>query len=394
MTLLKRYIVVILISLAWLPSASQVQAQVETEAPYAILLDVETQTVLFEKKADELMQPASMSKLMTLAVVFDAIEKGKITLQSEMRVSEFAWRTGGAPSGTSAMFAPLNTAITVEDLLRGVIIQSGNDACIILAEGLAGSEEAFAREMTEHARRLGLKKSTFGNSTGLPHPNQLMTARELAFLSLHLITHYPQHYAYFQQREFPYRKHKFYNRNPLIAANIGADGLKTGFTEESGYGLVGSAVQDGRRLLVVVNGLKTDKARREEAVKLLNWGFRSFEKVTLFKADEPVAEALVWGGEKRYVSLRGKGDLQLLLPKNIKQRKLRGRLTYLGPVIAPVTEGDRIGELRVRTEDGIESSAPLYAAESIERAGIVRQGIDSALTLAFGWLIRRGGDDE
>jgi D-alanyl-D-alanine carboxypeptidase (penicillin-binding protein 5/6) len=394
MTLLKRYILVILLSVIWLPSASQLHAQVETEAQYAILLDVETQTVLFEKKADELMQPASMSKLMTLDVVFDAIEKGKITLQSEIRVSENAWRTGGAPSGTSAMFAPLNTNVTVQDLLQGVIIQSGNDACIILAEGLAGSEEAFAQQMTEQARRLGLKKSTFGNSTGLPHPNQLMTARELAFLSLHLITQYPQYYPYFQQREFPYRKHKFYNRNPLLTSNIGADGLKTGFTEESGYGLVGSAVQDGRRLIVVVNGLKTDKARREEAVKLLNWGFKSFEKVTLFKADETVAEALVWGGEKRYVSLRGKGDLQLLLPKNVKQRKLRGRLTYRGPVIAPVTEGDRIGELRVRTEEGIESSAPLYAAESIGRAGIVRQGVDSALSLAFGWLIHRGAGDE
>jgi D-alanyl-D-alanine carboxypeptidase (penicillin-binding protein 5/6) len=393
MTLLKRYIVVFVLLLIWLPSASQLCAQIETEAEYAVLLDVETQTVLFEKKADELMQPASMSKLMTLAVVFEAIEQGKITLQSEMRVSEYAWRTGGAPSGTSAMFAPLNTNITVEDLLQGVIVQSGNDACIILAEGLSGSEDAFAQAMTEYARRVGLKKSTFGNSTGLPHPNQLMTSRELAFLALYLITKYEKYYHYFQQREFLYRKHKFYNRNPLIAANIGADGLKTGFTEESGYGLVGSAVQEGRRLIVVVNGLKTDKARREEAVKLLNWGFKSFEKVTLFKADETVAEALVWGGEKRYVALRGKGDLQLLLPKNIKQRKLRGQLRYLGPVIAPVTEGDRIGELRVRTEEGIESSAPLYAAESIERAGIVRQGIDSALTLAFGWLIHRGADD-
>ena len=394
MTLLKRYILIFLLSLVWLPSASQLHAQIETEAEYAILLDVETQTVLFEKKADELMQPASMSKLMTLAVVFDAIEQGKITLQSEMPVSEFAWRTGGAPSGTSAMFAPLNTNITVQDLLQGVIIQSGNDACIILAEGLAGSEQAFAQMMTEHARKLGLKKSTFANSTGLPHPNQLMTSRELAFLALHLITHYPQHYPYFQQREFPYRRHKFYNRNPLIAANIGADGLKTGFTEESGYGLVGSAVQDGRRLIVVVNGLKTDKARREEAVKLLNWGFRSFEKVTLFKADETVGEALVWGGEKWYVPLRGKGDLQLLLPKNIKQRKLRGQLTYPGPVIAPVNAGDRIGELRVRTEEGIESSAPLYAAEPVAKAGIVRQGISSAFVLAFGWLLHHGSDEE
>jgi serine-type D-Ala-D-Ala carboxypeptidase (penicillin-binding protein 5/6) len=394
MTRLTRWTFLFLLPLVWLSAPARLSAQVETQADFAILLDAETQTVLFEKKADELMIPASMSKLMTLAVVFDAIQTGKITLQSEMRVSENAWRTGGAPSGTSAMFAPLNTAITVSDLLQGVVVQSGNDACIILAEGLAGSESAFAQMMTDYARRIGLKKSTFGNSTGLPHPEQLMTARELALLGLHLITQYPQFYSYFQQREFPYRKHKFYNRNPLVAANIGADGLKTGFTEESGYGLVGSAVQDGRRLVVVVNGLKSDRDRKDEAVKLLNWGFRSFEKVTLFKADEVVGEALVWGGEKRYVSLRGKGDLQLLLPKNVKQRKLRGRLTYLGPVISPVTEGDRIGELRVRTEEGIESSAPLYAAESIARGGIIRQGVDSAFTLAFGWLIHRGANDE
>jgi D-alanyl-D-alanine carboxypeptidase (penicillin-binding protein 5/6) len=370
-------------------------AQIETEAQYAFLIDVETGTVLFEKNADELMQPASMSKLMTLAVVFDALESGKITLQTGFTVSENAWRTGGAPSGTAAMFAPLNTQITVEDLLQGIIIQSGNDACIIVAEGLSGSEGAFAQEMTRYARRIGLKKSTFGNSTGLPDPNQLMTARELAELSVYMIRKYPKYYPYFQQKEFPYRKHKFYNRNPLISANIGADGLKTGYTEESGYGLVGSAVQDGRRLVVVVNGLKTGSARKDEAIRLLNWGFRNFSKFTLFNANETVGEALVWGGEKRYVKLRGDGELRVLLPINVKQQRLRGKIVYLGPVIAPVQEGTRIGELRVKGEGSIESSAPLFAAEPIKRAGIIRQGFDSALSLAFGWLIHRGaGEDE
>jgi D-alanyl-D-alanine carboxypeptidase (penicillin-binding protein 5/6) len=395
MTLVQRYITAILL----LPIAIGVllapaQAQIETEAEYAFLMDAETETVLLEKNSDKLMQPASMSKLMTLAVVFDALETGKITLQTEFTVSENAWRTGGAPSGTAAMFAPLNTSITVEDLLQGVIIQSGNDACIILAEGMAGSEEAFAQMMTDYARRIGLKKSTFANSTGLPHPEQLMTARELAELALYILRKYPKYYPYFQQREFPYRKHKFYNRNPLVSANIGADGLKTGYTEESGYGLVGSAIQDGRRLIVVVNGLKSGSARKEEAVRLLRWGFGGFSKFTLFGADEPVGEALVWGGQKRYVGLRGRGDVQLLLPKNVKQRRLRGEIVYLGPVIAPIREGDRIGELRVRTEDGIESAAPLYAAESIDRGGIIRQGLDSALSLAFGWLIHRGAGDE
>lgn len=396
MLLAGRYtFIVVLFFFSICVSLNRAIAQIEIDAQYAVLIDVETETVLFEKNADELMQPASMSKLMTLAVVFDALESGKITLQSEFTVSENAWRTGGAPSGTAAMFAPINTQITVEDLLQGIIIQSGNDACIILAEGLSGSESAFAQEMTSYARRIGLKKSTFGNSTGLPNPDQLMTARELAKLSLYIIRKYPKYYPYFQQKEFPYRKHKFYNRNPLISANIGADGLKTGYTSESGYGLVGSAVQDGRRLVVVVNGLKTGAARKEEATRLLNWGFRNFSKFTLFNAGEIVGEALVWGGEKRYVKLRGDGDLRVLLPNNVKQQRLRGQIVYLGPVIAPVQEGTRIGELRVKGEGDIESSAPLYAAESIERAGIIRQGFDSALSLAFGWLIHRGagGDD-
>jgi D-alanyl-D-alanine carboxypeptidase (penicillin-binding protein 5/6) len=367
------------------------RAQIETEADYAFLLDADTQTVLFEKKADELMQPASMSKLMTLAVVFEALDEGKITLRTEYPVSENAWRTGGAPSRTSAMFAPLKTQVTVEDLLQGVIVQSANDACIVLAEGLAGSEEAFAQLMTDHARRIGITKSTFGNSTGLPHPKQLMTARELAKLAAHIIIKYQKYYHYFQQKEFRYRKHIFQNLNPLIYANIGADGLKTGFTEESGYGIVGSAVDNGRRLVLVQNGIKTQSGRKDEATRMLNWGFKSFEKFTIFNADEIVGEALVWGGQQRYVKLRGESGVRMLLPKNIKQRKLRGEIAYLGPVIAPVKEGDRIGELRVTADNGITSAAPLFAAESIERGGIVRQGIDSALNLAFGWLLHRHG---
>lgn len=375
--------------------AAPARAQIETEADYAFLLDADTQTVLFEKKADELMQPASMSKLMTLAVIFEALDEGKITLQSDFPVSENAWRTGGAPSGTSAMFAPLKTRVTVEDLLQGIIVQSGNDACIVIAEGLAGSEEAFAEVMTDHARRIGLTKSTFGNSTGLPHPKQLMTARELAKLAAYVITKFPKYYSYFQQKEFRYRKHIFYNRNPLIYANIGADGLKTGYTAESGFGIVGSAIADGRRLIVVQNGVKSQSGRKDDAVRMLNWGFRNFEKFTLFNPEEIVGEALVWGGQQRYVKLRGDAGVRMLLPKNIKQRKLRGEMVYFGPVIAPIREGTRLGELRVTSDNGITSSAPLFAAESVEGAGVIRQGFDSALSLAFGWLIhRRSGQDD
>jgi D-alanyl-D-alanine carboxypeptidase (penicillin-binding protein 5/6) len=370
------------------------RAQIETEAPFAILLEAGTRTVLFEKNADEMMSPASMSKLMTLAVVFQALDEGKITLDTEFPVSEFAWRTGGAPSGTSAMFAPLNSKVKVVDLLQGITVQSGNDACIVLAEGLAGSEDAFAEQMNDYARRIGLKKSNFVNSTGLPNPKHLMTARELAYLALHIIEQFPKYYPYFQQKEFRYRTHAFYNRNPLIYANIGADGLKTGFTAESGYGIVGSAVGDGRRLIVVQNGIKSQSGRKDDATRMLNWGFRSFERFVLFKADEVVGEALVWGGEQRYVKLRGNGDVSLLLPKNAKQKKLHGEIVYLGPVKPPIKTGDRIGELRVTAEGGITTSAPLYAGESVESAGIVKQGVDSLLHLGLGWLIHRGAPQE
>ena len=370
-------------------------AQIETKAEYAYLLDVETKTVLFEKNSNELMQPASMSKLMTLAIIFEQIKSGKITLETEFPVSEHAWRTGGAPSGTAAMFAPLNTNITVSDLIQGIAVQSGNDACIIAAEGLAGSDEAFANMMTDYARKIGLKKSTFGNSSGLPHPDQLMTASELAWLALHIIEEYPEDYHYLGQREFPYRKHKFYNRNPLIAVKtIESDGLKTGYTEESGYGIVASAVENGRRLILVINGLESKKQRRAEAMRLLDWGFHAFSKFTVFGADEIVGEALVWDGEKRYVQLRGDGDVRVLLPKDATRQRLHGEIVYRGPVITPIQEGDPIGELRVTGSGGIEAKAPLYAAESIKRGGIIRQGFDSALTLAFGWLIFNGNNSE
>ena len=365
------------------------RAQIETEAPYAILLDVSTGTVLFEKSADELMFPASMSKLMTLALVFQALDDGKITLDTEFTVSEFAWRTGGAPSGSSAMFAPLNSKVKVSDLLQGVVVQSGNDACIILAEGLAGSEDAFAEQMNDFARRIGMTKSNFANSTGLPNPKHLMTARELGIIGQYIIEHFQKYYTYFQQKEFRYRTHVFYNRNPLIYANIGADGLKTGFTNESGYGIVGSAVADGRRLIVVQNGIKSQAGRKDDATRMLNWGFRNFERFVLFKADEVVGEASVWGGSQGYVKLRGNGDISLLLPKNAKQKKLHGEIVYMGPVKPPIKVGDRIGELRVTAEGGVTTSAPLFAAEAVEKGGLIREGVDSLL-VGMETLVRLG----
>ena len=247
-----------------------------SKAPHAILMDAETGATMYQLKADELIAPASMSKLMTLAVVFRALKAGTIKLDDQFLMSENAWRRGGAPSRTSAMMVPLNTKVKLDELLQGIIVQSGNDAAIAVAEGMAGSEAAFAKMMVTEARRIGLKKAEFRNATGLSNPEHLMTVRELAILARYLIREYPDMYPRFAQKEFNYGKHRFINRNPLLAANIGADGLKTGHLSEAGYGLVGSAVQDGKRLIAVLAGMSSDADRKTEGPKIMEWGFKNF----------------------------------------------------------------------------------------------------------------------
>lgn len=357
-----------------------------TKAEHAILVDVTTNSVLFEKDADTPMPPASMSKLMTLAVIFDALKQGRITLDQEFSVSENAWRTGGAPSGTSAMFAPLNSSVTMQDLLEGIVVQSGNDACIIVAEGMSGTEAEFADLMNAYGRKIGLKNSTFRNSTGLPHPDHLVSARDLAKLATHLIEEYPDYYPYFAQREFLYRKHKFYNRNPLLSQNIGVDGLKTGYIAASGYGLVASAERSGRRLVLVVNGLKSKNERSREARRLLDWGFNAFKQWHLFDKDETVGEALVWGGTKRYVSLVGERGVSIWLPRSV-DRKIRANIIYDGPLKPPIRKGDKVAVLRITASNSATTEVPLYAAEDITEGPVWSRGVDALLHLAFGWLL-------
>src|SRR3982075_1033552 len=260
-------------------------------------------SVLFEKNADELRAPSSMMKLMTAEVVFHAIKQGEIKLTDEYHVSENAWRKGGAPAGGSTMFAAIHSKIPVDALLHGAIIQSGNDACMVLAEGIAGNERAFAEMMTKRARELGLTKSTFANSNGLPDPGNKMTVRELSVLARYIIQTYPDFYKLFGDKEFTWNKIRQQNRNPLLNAMEGADGLKTGYTKEGGYGMVGSAVQNGTRLIVVVNGLEDPEDRATEAKKMLEWGFRNFETRTLIAADQQVGYAKVFGGESLSVQL-------------------------------------------------------------------------------------------
>jgi D-alanyl-D-alanine carboxypeptidase (penicillin-binding protein 5/6) len=286
------------------------------------------------------------------------------------------------------MFLPLGTKATIEELIQGMIVQSGNDAAIVAAEGLGGSEDNFAKLMTEEARRLGLTKSTFRNATGLYHPDHLMTARELALLARYIIREYPDYYRIFSQREFQYRKHKFYNRNPLLTSNIGVDGLKTGFLKESGYGIVASAKQDNRRLILVLNGLETAEERKTEAIRFLEWGFKSFAEYKLFDAGEVVGSARVWGGTRLFVPLGGKGEVQVLLPRYQTNQKLRGEIVYKGPLKPPISKGDQVATLRVTSSpSGVINEVPLYAAEDVPAGGVWRRGLDSLFYLAFRWIL-------
>lgn len=360
-----------------------------TRARNAILIDYDSGSVLFQKAPDEPVPPASMSKLMTLAVLFRALKEGKVTLETELQTSENAWRSGGAPSGTAAMFIPIKNMTPISELIQGIAVQSGNDAALTVAEGLAGSVEKFVQMMQEEARKIGLKHSTFRNPTGLHHDEHLMSARDLAVLARHIIREYPEHYKVFSQKEFLYRKHKFFNRNPLLGTS-GIDGMKTGHTAQAGYGLVVSAsVDGGRRLLGVVMGLPEAKERRDDAKRLIDWGTRSISKVTLFPAGEPVGYARVWGGKDLYVSLVGDGDVEVVLPKFPANQKLRGEVVYEGPLKPPVKKGDKVAVFRVTstvagtTEPLATSETPLYAAEDVEASSFAWKGIDALLHLAL-----------
>ncbi|GMA79636.1 hypothetical protein GCM10025880_60530 [Methylorubrum aminovorans] len=286
----------------------------QTAATHAILIDAESGSVLFEKAADEPFSPASMAKLMTAEIVFRAIKEGRLSMDTEFTVTDDAWRRGGAGGGGSSMFAQVNSRIKLSDLLRGLIVQSGNDAAITIAENMAGTEEAFAGMMNQRAKEIGLTRSAFRNATGYSAPDQKVTARDMARIAQYLIDNYPEFYKIYSEREFTWNKIKQQNRNPLLTLDIGADGLKTGYLEESGYALTGSAVQNGQRLIMVVSGLKTARDRAAETRKMMEWGFRAFEPRQVFAANETVADVSVFGGEKGSVAVVAKKPVRLLLP--------------------------------------------------------------------------------
>ena len=348
---------VILFSLAAVMMASAEGRALETAAKRAILLDDATGTVIFEKNADDLMPPASMSKLMTVVMVFQELSAGKLALEDTFPVSEKAWRMGG-----SKMFVEVGKRVSVADLLRGIIVQSGNDATIVVAEGLSGSEEAFAEEMTQHAREIGLTDSVFKNASGWPSEGHVMTARDLAVLAHHTVSAYPGYYPYYAETNFTFSGIEQRNRNPMLGKVKGVDGLKTGHTEEAGYGLTASAERDGRRLILVIAGLESSKQRAKEAERLLEHGFRNFDVYPLLGAGEAVLEAPVWLGESATVPLVIEDELTLTLSREAR-RKMVVKAVYDSPVPAPITQGDEIGKLVVDTGETIE--IPLRAGADV-----------------------------
>lgn len=365
---------------------AQPQSQLfETRAKQAVMIDAETGTILYSKDADKLIPPASLAKLMTMEVVFHALKVGRLSMDDKFAVSENAWKKGGAKSGGSTMFAKVKSQVRVEDLIKGVIVQSANDACITLAEGLAGTEENFAKLMTERARQIGLAKSVFKNSNGLPAEGQVVTMRELVTLARHIWQEYPEYYRFYSQREFTWNKISQPNRNPLLEMEIGADGMKTGYTEASGYAIVGSVQRGGNRVFAAMSGMTSELERAEESRKLLEWGLRAFEKTKLFDAGEIIGEAQVFGGSKSGVALKARGPISIFIPLTNTDR-LVARIVYRGPVTAPVKEGTPVGVLKVWIGDNMSQETPLYAAETVELGTLQQRALDAIGELMVGWL--------
>ena len=361
------------------------QAGFDVKAKQVYLIEAETGTVLFARAEDETVPAASLAKLMTMATVFKALAGGDITLDTQYPVTEHAWRTGGAPSRTSTMFAALKSNVRVEDLVRGVIVQFANDACIILGEGIAGSEPAFAERMTEEARALGLQKSAFANATGLPNPANKVTMREMVQLARHLQTTYPDYMRYYLEPEFEWNKIKQRNRNPLLALNIGVTGFVTGFSEEGGYSIVAAVNRDGKHLVLAMGGMENDKARIEETRRIIEWALSSFERRTLFKEGEVIADASVYGGDASSVPLVAGEQVDVFLPKDNSQ-KLVARVVYTWPVRAPVEPGKAIGTLKIWNDKQLLREVPVETAGSVGVGALRSRALDALIELFFFWI--------
>lgn len=354
-------------------------AAFETRATAAYVLDQTTGTVLLSKNADTPLPPASMSKLMTLNMLFEALRDGRVSLDTQFSVSTKAKNMGG-----STMFLDETDRPTVAQLIQGIIVQSGNDACVVVAEGLAGTEDAFARLMNQRAQALGMTSSTFANASGWPNPNQRMSMKDLAILANRLISEFPEYYGYFGQPEFDFdgrAPQNRFNRNPLLRLNIGADGLKTGHTQEAGYGLVGSAVQGNRRVIVVISGLNSETERAEEAERLVNWAFRQFIQRTVVKADARLTDTQVWMGDAHRVGLVTGKDVDLLVPA-VLQGEISANVEFETPVAAPITKGQQLGELVIDMPDMEQVRVPLLAENDVAKGGFLPR-LRTAATVLF-----------
>jgi len=353
----------------------------QSAAQQALLVDYESGATLYEKNADARFPGSALVKLMTAELVFRELKDGRLHLDDTFHVSEHAWRTGGAHAHATASFLDVNSNVRIEDLLRGLIVQSGNDAAIVLAEGMAGSEEAFADRMNKRGAELGLDNSNFVDPWGRDDPNQKVTARDMARLAAYVIREYPDFYHYFGEREFTWNKIRQLNRNPLLSAEPGADGLKTGEAPEGGFSLIGSAAQDGQRLIVVVAGLKTASERGEEARKLLEWGFHAFEPRVLFQPGEVVGTASVFGGASSEVPLTSDGPIKVFLTRG-GQERLTAKIVYRGPLAAPVAAGAQVATLRVWRGDTLALEAPLRTQTAIALGGLGKRAFDAGVEFA------------
>lgn len=360
------------------PTPSQIG--IPTLAKQAYMVDPQTSTVLLYKDAEEPMAPSSMSKMMTIYLLFEEIAAGRIKLDTRFRVSERAWRMGG-----SRMFLDVDSEVPAEDLIRGMIVLSGNDACVTVAEGLAGSEDSFAERMTTRGRELGMTNSIFKNSSGWPAEGQHTTARDLALLSWRTIDDFPKLYHYYAEQSWAYNKIRQENRNRLLRITPGTDGLKTGHTEEAGYGQTTSAIRDGRRLVLVVNGLNSMAERAQESARLIEWGFREFSNTTVFRAGEVVAEAPVWLGTQEKVPLIIPRTVQLTLPSG-QPFQPRAVARFEGPLPAPIAKGTRLGTATVNLPDGRTAEYPLEAGADVARQGVVGRATSLVRHYLFGWL--------
>ncbi|MBN8531220.1 MAG: D-alanyl-D-alanine carboxypeptidase [Alphaproteobacteria bacterium] len=354
------YVIVAILSLFLVFSSASAHA-FETLAQYAVIVDDATDTVLFEKKMDEKMQPSSMTKLMTVYIVFKRLKEGVLTMETTFPISEKAWRTQG-----SKMFVKVHDNVSVRELLQGIIIQSGNDACVAVAEGISGSEELFAEEMNRRAKELGMKNSHFKNASGWPAEGHVMSVHDLAILAKAITQEFPEYYPMFAEKEFTYNGIRQHNRNPLLGKNLGVDGLKTGHTEVAGYGIVISGTQDGRRVHVVLNGVNSEAIRASEAERLLKYGYQGFTNLKLTEANAEIGTAEVWFGREKQVPLVAKEPLVISVPV-LEKDHVKRSIVYQGPVSAPIQQGARIAELAISIPGMPEKRIPLYAGKEVEK---------------------------